>query len=632
MIAKLYLYFGVIGMASLLAWIVSLGMLINYAWHDRRSEFYVRAFFLAVLGVILASANSCFVNKIQIDWTEENKQALQKQTELRESEMKRLKDRAADVHFAEDDAYDNLDLAGVKNADQLSKYERAAKGIQATPAYKKAGRQNRVINNDSTPGEVPEVERASDEEDRTRAEVKKNVKLLPPAERQQAIRLDVLNLAASRASLLIVMFCLGLDYLRRQSKTFGNVFPLPISGRTIDSWFPKKHSCAILSGQSDIIRQYLINTVRKGETFIYLGNADPISENTLSQLHIPFRSIWDRALKLILPRSVLNVCLSGLVRVGKRVRFPASIQTVMDKLRERMTKVFYEGCLDLWPMQKIIYTEESPPFSREFVFESTWFGESCFVFVGHKLSLTIIYALQKFLDFRYHPRAVARKTVHVVWDFTDPVPGRIFHDLITLVKEANFRLLICAPQNQLAELGGIVEEISPHMIPPRGIPSCLTLVLRGISSVLLPVLSNVRAKAETMRQLRLRKARMRAEAARPVQEEKPGAAPETGDEAPGEQQPVVVPKQKILSMPKTEAAAPQKVKVRVKPKEVTSMPGAEEKPLPRVPVIVDVNEARETFKFLCPYCQQKLSAAFDFQGMKMPCPKCKREISLPCLP
>ena len=130
MIVKLYLYFGMVGFASIMAWLGALAMLINYARHERRTFFYTRAVCLALAGVLLAQVNSHYVSLIQVDRTQELKDAYERQQRAQRAGWDTLKQRAADMRFAEDGKYDR-DLDGV-SADKRSIYEQAAEGKNVT--------------------------------------------------------------------------------------------------------------------------------------------------------------------------------------------------------------------------------------------------------------------------------------------------------------------------------------------------------------------------------------------------------------------------------------------------------------------------------------------------------------------
>ena len=69
-------------------------------------------------------------------------------------------------------------------------------------------------------------------------------------------------------------------------------------------------------------------------------------------------------------------------------------------------------------------------------------------------------SLLEFLGDRYRPRAVAWRTVHIVWNLDAAVISREnLENLLFLASEANFKLVLFAPDPAASALKPLVEEV-----------------------------------------------------------------------------------------------------------------------------------------------------------------------------
>ncbi len=284
MIFKLYWYFGLTGTASLALWICALILQARFWRSRRRTFFYSRALCLAVIAWLLASMNFCNVSLIQADRTLELEEAKQRQMEAREAEMKALKERAADVHFVEDDKYDYYDLAGVEGDEKKSVFELAAEGKDAEPLYRQAGKQKR----DGAPDGGQETENDGELD---ALEQPASGRVMPERDRIRATRLARLNLKTAKTMVLVAIFLLIFDYLCLFNTTFNAVLPLPFSGRVMDYLFPKKRSLLLRSGRPALTTAYIESVIRKGEGFLYFGHGAVLDGLNVYRIHIPFRDL-----------------------------------------------------------------------------------------------------------------------------------------------------------------------------------------------------------------------------------------------------------------------------------------------------------------------------------------------------
>ncbi|MDD5679219.1 MAG: hypothetical protein PHW60_14705 [Kiritimatiellae bacterium] len=302
MIATLYAYFGIIGIASILAWMGALAMVVNYARHERRTFFYARAMALALAGLVLAQVNSINVGRIEVDRRQDVKDARERQRSLQRGSTDMLNSKTAGLRFAEDSREDSLDMAGIASSDKRSIYEQAADEDQ--PASNKKKRRLRWM---AQPGEEPSP----------------GVKLLPERDVARANHLDLLNLWMARFVPILVFFLLALDYFLRFNRTVGTILPLPFAGRIVDSLFPKKHSTVFRAGNPGLIAGQIQTIIRKGETFIYFGESRVIRTPAISRVVIPLRYLCRSAAAVLRPNALLQL-LERLEQVSVRGR---SLQT-----------------------------------------------------------------------------------------------------------------------------------------------------------------------------------------------------------------------------------------------------------------------------------------------------------------
>lgn len=340
MIAKLPSYFGPLGMASVFVWIGALLTLLVFLRHRRRGRFYLGAFILALAGIVLSEINSKRVSAIELDRSAEMAAALTH----RQSAV------PGGIRFAEDAPPE----ADVPTYRQMGKQKRDAGKTEVLPT--------------ETPQEQPVEAPPS--------------RKLPEAELLAANHLDRLNLLAARATLLLAFLALIADYVARFHRTLAGSYPLPIAGRWLDTLAPKSRT--ILAGPLDL-KSYLETVVRRGETFIYFGEADP----------------WTTA---------------SLPRLGK-----------------------------FWKHPKLVYGTPDVPAQAEFIFDAAWFDRYCVVVTGHAAALRLLDELRPYLEWRGFTKAAARQTVHLVWDLTTPPPDLLLNVLMPLCREANFNVVIKSP-------------------------------------------------------------------------------------------------------------------------------------------------------------------------------------------
>jgi hypothetical protein len=355
---KLFFYFRYEGLASIVLWMLALVLLMAYAVRWRRSLVCWSALSVAIGGFVLAKVNSHNVSAIKIDFSEQ---------------VEAAKVRAEQGR-----------LGNLPHADADSKH-----------SYRQDGEVQRTEGK-QLEEKVPLDSPAADE---TAA---LSVRTMDMHEVAQANRLDRLNLFFARWTLYLAVGLAVIDYFRRFNTTFGCYLPLPLSGRLVDSLFPKSHTVCI-GRRRRRWKRSLNRMVRKGETFVFFSRKDPWSKRRLRRLP------W----YLPLP----------------------------------------------WRIDKVACTNGDRHFDDEFLFELAWFGRYCFVVVGdEQRAVDLLDSMAGFLELRRATRASAQRTVNVVWDLETDVPDATLDRLLPLCRETNFRLIVALTTPPDAALAGRFQE------------------------------------------------------------------------------------------------------------------------------------------------------------------------------
>ena len=224
---------------------------------------------------------------------------------------------------------------------------------------------------------------------------------LPEADVIRADSYDRLNLLFARLTPWLALLLVCLDYLSRFNRTLDHLPPIPIAGRALDALFPKTHAVHVQTSDPAVVKRYLAGVVRKGETFLYLGGTDPVPASELPRWSLG-KWRW---------RPLRKIAVSG-------VGFPTS----------------------------------------GFVFDSAWFGRYCFVATSLDVARNLVADLVEYLRARTIPRAVARRTVNVVWHFSGHLFAPRLRELAALAREANFKLLVVSADPPADVVAPIFEE------------------------------------------------------------------------------------------------------------------------------------------------------------------------------
>lgn len=267
MIAKLYLYFGVTGIASMAVWLSACVLLWVGQRSPRRFRFRLAAVIVALVAFVLGLVNSANVASIRLDRREEIAAAMKLSKAMREAQREEGQ-VSETLRFAEDAPGEEMGPEA---------------GAAHPPSYRDGGVQAR------TAGKRKATSNAAEESGEDQAP---QVKVLKLDDWRMANRLDRGNLILIELVLFAALFLTIKEYLRRLNTTFDAVWPLPVAGVWLDALFPKTRSVLLAHPSSMLVDRFLARTVRKGETFLYFGERDGCPHSGLTRFGINTRRWW----------------------------------------------------------------------------------------------------------------------------------------------------------------------------------------------------------------------------------------------------------------------------------------------------------------------------------------------------
>lgn len=431
---KLWTYFGIIGYASIIAWLVVLIMLVRNWRRDDRTRLYYRAFGIAILAVLLASWNQSNVKAIGVDQSKEI-----------DSQRKRGErvDAAATAAEEAEAAGDESGAAETGRVDVAVATNTPPAATNDVPAYKRDGkveREDGKISRDAMLDDAAQVDKEKRSLERTMTEL----------ERFRANNCNKYNMVFTWAAFWLSLVGLVVDYFSRFNTTFRAYYPLPVSGRLVDYFCPKAHHVRVRRASPDALRDYIERAVRKGETFIYFGErspwasgeaeagADPAFAGGMARLTPDREQIRLPRLWVPDPRPwLLDTTIAGM----RKIEFDR-IQG-LTSLRERLVSRDYHGIY----LPLLQFPRHSDAISVNFAIESTWFGRHGVVVEGADLARRWITELHAFLQTRVQVLASVRRTVNVIWHLDAQIPDHDLRELLFYCDETNFRLVLIGPHD-----------------------------------------------------------------------------------------------------------------------------------------------------------------------------------------
>ncbi|MFO7822081.1 MAG: hypothetical protein R6V56_08535 [Lentisphaeria bacterium] len=379
--------FNTFGYLSIVLWLT---MLLLWALHfirrPRRWLCHV-ALVVGLLAFICAKINSVtHVNRIQIDRSEQIAEAQARMDAARRKAEKAQADDVAQIRFAEDDANDYLDLAGMEDSDRkyIESFEESA-----TPEWKKEKQQRSGTRrqDDSVEGLLDTSEEQGGMETGTLKDeaAEADPIMMPEADVMMANRLDALNLQLVRWLLLIGVGVVLFDYLRRLNVYQEAYLPLPLPSKLVNGMTPMPPARTRPAKPRRSMPEELKWLIRRGDAFVYLTDGSAAADAVPDTMH----------------------------------RLP-----------------YQKGPVDI-----IRLNDKDEQIEDDFVFETLWFNRASFVVSSENRAEQMLQHFVEKLHGRQATRAEARQTVHVVWDRNKPIPESLCSEMITLARDTGWSVM-----------------------------------------------------------------------------------------------------------------------------------------------------------------------------------------------
>ncbi len=389
-------YFNTLGYVSVILWIsMPLLWFVHSRMKTRRWLVHIALLF-GIVAFVLANINSkSHVERIQQDQTEQLAQIQAQKEAKRQAALDSRGEEVADIQFAEDDSNDFLDRAGMDESDL--KYMDKQLDDGAVPEWKQDKKDR-----SAGAGDDAGLEDLIGAEEQTEGVVSEELENVSEAEpivmsakdKDMANRLDSLNLKAIQAMILLGLIFVVMDYFRRTNVYREAYLPLPLPG----SWTNSMTFPSAIEERPEPARRSMVDELawmtKRGETFLYLTD-DNIKAGELPE---------------------------SLPKFGKK----------------------------RWTTEVIRVSDDESELDNKFVFESLWFGRASFVVNSANSSKAILDDFQNRLGKRKTARARVRRTVHIVWDLSDPIPESTKQAVADLAGATGFSLFLNDNQNRSA--------------------------------------------------------------------------------------------------------------------------------------------------------------------------------------
>ena len=323
---------------------------------------------LALVSFGFAKYNSkYYVELIQEDESEKNAAAAKK----KEDRQRKLEnERAADVaqiRFAEDGGEDFIDRGGMDETDlRLHGLKKENKKVDPLKNRKKKKRSDTDKNDNSLINSINSKEKK--EGAKTEA-IEKKVK--PPAilkynDIQLAHLIDGLNLKFIRWLILLSITYIVIDYFKRGNKKDQSYFPLPLPSNIFNAFTPL---CAPIKKnmvRSRPVLKELLTNCKRNEPFLYMSDSN-----------------------------------------------------VTDYLPSKAPRFMKYFPIDILPLH-----HEGTQIHKDFIFESLWYARSCFYSNDSDRAQILLVHFIPLMAQRKEARAFAKQNIHIVWDFSEPLPEK----------------------------------------------------------------------------------------------------------------------------------------------------------------------------------------------------------------
>ncbi len=372
--------FSILGYLSVLLWLA-----VPVLWLLRR-RFSLPCWLtlaLALASFALAKLNSAtHVERIQVKQAEQNVNQLDIVAAKRKAVEQARGGEVADIRFAEDGDDDFIDKAGMEDADKkyLDSIDESSE-----PAWK--GKKKKRGESEQESGDLDDELGGKEAISGLKSDAIPIEDTRPPIfmsepHKELAGRLDHLNLNASFYAILLGIIIFIVDYLTRANFYSRALYPLPLPAAWRNAFTPMPASFHRPNPPRRSIEQELAWLARSGDVFIHFTKDSSALPNSLPRLG----------------KSTKNIDL------------------------------FYV---------------DSDRISDELIFESLWYGRSCFTVD----SLDRINQLFGSIYFQLEQRRVARArskfNVYLIWDIDQELHEDDIAAFESLARPAGFSLFIC---------------------------------------------------------------------------------------------------------------------------------------------------------------------------------------------
>ncbi len=380
--------FSTIGYASVAVWACMPVLWLMHKFIRPRRWLCHLAIVVGVVALVLAKINSqTHVNRIQVDRRAQIAEKMEQQDKARQAARDDRANDAAQKQFAEDSGDDSLDLAGLDES--ALKYLNSFDETD-TPDWKKQKKKRSTTTDDD--GSLESLIGATEEKEGVEADELIEEEPIEPiwmsdADKLTANRLDAANLKTIRFLLCFGFFVVGVDYLQRANVYREAYFPLPLPSKWLDAFTPRVPVIARAKRPRRSVKKELKVILQRGDSYLYVTDKKDANTQPLSRKH--------RVLGCFSPVDILRV------------------------------------------------QEGDPLMDDDFVFETLWFGRSCFTLDSTERAEQMLDRFTVLLSERRVLRAKASQAVHVVWDVDTPISDEIRHRFETLGRETGVCLFLC---------------------------------------------------------------------------------------------------------------------------------------------------------------------------------------------
>lgn len=279
---RLFDYFGLIGIGSILTWVAALTLVGVYAFHKpmRRPMIPRVALVVAFVSLVLGLVNSANVDAIEAI----REEAPSQEPEVKSKTLETMKRRRDEINMPDGTPSEPIDKPGGYDYRQRGKVERdSSASLGQPPPTDGAGSE------EASKATTKPAGAATQPTTKPAAEPRR----MPGIDVSRANRYDGLNQNAIRLTLVLIVLTLIYDFLRRLNQTAEGVVTLPITGDWLDTIAPKSRAAWVVSSKpATLARSLAAHVARKGESFVMVGG-DPFPSRL-----IPATTVGTHACKL----------------------------------------------------------------------------------------------------------------------------------------------------------------------------------------------------------------------------------------------------------------------------------------------------------------------------------------------